>query len=474
MVFSSIVFLGYFLPIVIASYYLAPCKLKNIILLVSSLFFYAWGEPVYVFLMLFSIGINYLFGIGINNITINKKKRYKQSAKLLLIFAVVINIGLLGFFKYGDFLINNINNLLSSNISNFNLPLPIGISFYTFQTLSYLIDLYKGEVKLQRNLINFGMYVALFPQLIAGPIVRICDVEVSLIHREKDIHKFAQGINKFVIGLAKKVLIANNIGIIWDFVMSEDLSQISIVTAWVGIFAFTMQIYFDFSGYSDMAIGLGKMFGFDFPENFNYPYTSKSITEFWRRWHISLSIWFKEYVYIPLGGNQKGLKRQIINIFIVWILTGLWHGASWNFVVWGLYFGIILMLEKMFLKTYLEKAPAVVAHTYSMILIMLSWVIFATIDFSICWTYIQRLLGIGVVGIVDQNAMYLLSSNLTLIFIAIFGATEKPKYFWNRFSERIGVIPSVLIKNIGLIFLLVISIAFVVASSYNPFLYFRF
>jgi len=477
MVFSSISFLFYFLPIVIIIYYLASTQLRNFILLVASLFFYAWGEPVYVLLMLFSILFNYLFGRWLFLADqADSTAKIIMKKKTILTLAVIVNLTLLGFFKYADFLVDNLNYVFKTNISPLNLPLPIGISFYTFQAMSYIIDLYRGQVGVQKSLVNFATYVSLFPQLIAGPIVRIKTVEEQLLYREKDVSMFASGVRKFIIGLAKKVLLANNIGLVWDGLSSANPEQMPILTAWLGIAAFTFQIYFDFSGYSDMAIGLGRMFGFEFNENFRYPYTSKSITEFWRRWHISLSTWFKEYVYIPLGGNQKGAGKQLRNILIVWGLTGLWHGASWNFAVWGLYFAILLIIEKQFLGKWLVRMPAGVCHIYVMLLVMVSWVIFSFDNIADGGRYFFCMIGGYGTGFIDQHTLYLVSSNLILYLILIIGSTQLPQ----RVAQRIMLsverswLTAMILENAVFFVLLFISIAYVVASSYNPFLYFRF
>ena len=345
MVFRSLMFLFVFLPSVLLIYYVCPKKFRNLVLFVSSLVFYAWGEPVYIVIMIFSTVFDYFNGLLIEKY---RQKGQLKKTKIVLINSIIINLAILFFFKYTDFFINNINLLLSSNIQTLDLALPIGISFYTFQTMSYTIDVYRGEVKAQKNIISFGAFVVLFPQLVAGPIVRYKTIATQLDERKESQEQFANGVHRFIIGLGKKVLLANNIGLVWEQISSYNIETLSTATAWIGAIAFSFQIYFDFSGYSDMAIGLGKMFGFNFLENFNYPYISKSITEFWRRWHISLGTWFKEYVYFPLGGNRGGKAKQIRNIFIVWGLTGFWHGASWNFVVWGLYFAVLLIFEKCF------------------------------------------------------------------------------------------------------------------------------
>ena len=377
MVFSSIFFLFTFLPLSLLLYWMSPAKIKNFTLLAVSLFFYAWGEPVYVLLMIASILTNFVFGIFIESELIKEKRAVRRA---LFISAVVFNILILGFFKYYGFLAENINALFNADIAYSELPLPIGISFYTFQVLSYVIDVYIGKVRLQRNPVSFALYVTMFPQLIAGPIVRYSDIESQLEQRNVSAAKFGEGAQRFIQGLGKKVLIANSMGALWDITQAMDMTGISVFSAWLGIIAYTFQIYFDFSGYSDMAIGLGKMFGFEFMENFDHPYISRSVTEFWRRWHISLGTWFREYVYIPLGGNRCSRIRQIRNIMAVWMLTGLWHGASWNFVVWGIYYGCLLLIEKMFLKKLIDNAPAIISHVYCMLAVIIGWVLFASRD----------------------------------------------------------------------------------------------
>ena len=376
MVFSSILFLFRFLPFVLVVYYIAPRRIRNLILFLMSLVFYAWGEPVYVLLMLFSTVVDYAHGRLVEHFMQEEKEK---AAKYTVLSSMIINLGLLGIFKYTDFFIGSINSLFHLQIPLLKLSLPIGISFYTFQTMSYTIDIYRGQAKAQKNIIDFGTYVALFPQLIAGPIVQYKTIAEQLRERRETSELFSQGAYRFVMGLGKKVLIANNVGLLWDTIVAMTISEISVLGAWIGAVAFAFQIYFDFSGYSDMAIGLGKMFGFEFCENFNYPYESKSITEFWRRWHISLGSWFKEYVYIPLGGNRK---NHIRNIIVVWLFTGLWHGASWNFILWGAYFAILLLIEKLWIGKILVKTPAWIQHVYAVFFILLGWVIFAFDDMS--------------------------------------------------------------------------------------------
>ena len=383
MVFSSLVFLFTFLPITLIVYYVVPWKIKNIVLLIASLIFYAWGEPVYIILMLLSITFNYFMG---RDIDFNHEQPVKRKRSLIL--AVVVNLFILGFFKYYIFFVQTINNIFSINIPYRELALPIGISFYTFQTLSYIIDVYMGKVEVQKNILNFGLYVSLFPQLIAGPIIKYIDVANQIEHRKLSLDYFGSGTMYFIRGLAKKVLLANNIGLLHTTIVGMEFGKISVLTAWLGAIAYTLQIYFDFGGYSDMAIGLGRMLGFNFMKNFDYPYISQSITEFWHRWHISLSTWFKEYVYIPLGGNKVSVPRHILNILIVWFLTGLWHGASWNFVVWGLYYGILLLIEKYFLKKYIEKMPGILQHIYLMIIVIIGWVFFFSPNMGYAAKYI--------------------------------------------------------------------------------------
>ena len=469
MVFSSLTFLFLFFPIVIGVYYLCPRALRNLWLLAASLLFYAWGEPVYIRLMVASILFNYLCGLGVAAL---QKREKKGIAKALLILCVVGNIGALGVFKYADLLIGTINGIAGSHLALLELALPIGISFYTFQALSYVIDVYRGTVAAQKNPITFGTYIALFPQLIAGPIVQYKTVEEQLSCRRETAAQFAAGIGRFTVGLGKKVLIANQVGALWDTVAALPQAQLAAGTAWLGALAFTFQIYFDFSGYSDMAIGLGKMLGFEFLENFDYPYLSRSITEYWRRWHISLGTWFREYVYIPLGGNRHGLSRQILNLIIVWGLTGLWHGASWNFLLWGLYYGVILIVEKVWLLRPLQKAPAAVQHLYSLLLIILGWIIFALTDFSAIGGYFAALFGAH--GGLDSSTMYLLTSNLILLVIAGFASTRLPAKLAAGFVQRLTPAGQTAVKCIFYTGVLLMCIAFLVGDSYNPFLYFRF
>lgn len=466
MVFSSSVFLIVFLPITLLAYFIVPArfiKARNSVLLAASLVFYGWGEPKYILIMIFSIVFNYVCGLAAG----------KNRSKAVLILCVVGNLALLGYFKYTDFVLETVNRLAEAGLALPGIALPIGISFYTFQTMSYVIDVYRGKVEAQRDIITFGTYVTLFPQLIAGPIVRYSDVAVMLVGRKTNLEQIAEGVRRFIIGFGKKVLLANQIYVVW--MELSTMENLSVSAAWLGAVAFTFQIYFDFSGYSDMAIGLGKIFGFDYLENFNYPYISRSITEFWRRWHMSLSSWFKEYVYIPLGGNRKGLSRQLINISIVWILTGLWHGASWNFVMWGVYYGIILIIEKLGLLKVLEKCPAVVGHIYSLILIVIGWVIFAVDDMGKVAAYLGMMLGSSQIFI-DDAFVYFFESRIWLLIACVIGSTPLPKIVCSIIAEKLedrevllGTIETVLFMGI-----FALSMAFLVSGSYNPFLYFRF
>ena len=468
MLFSSIVFLFTFLPAVMILYYLLPVRFRNVILLLASLVFYAWGEPVYLFLMLLSILFNYFSGLDIA-----RNLQDKRAAKRSLVFNLIINLAVLGFFKYEGFILDTLNGILPVHISYHALPLPIGISFYTFQILSYIIDVYRGNVKVQTNLPNFALYVTMFPQLIAGPIVQYADVDEQLASREVSRTKFGEGSMYFIRGLAKKVLLANTSGMIFTEVSGLAKGNIAVMTAWLGAFAYMFQIYFDFSGYSDMAIGLGKMFGFEFNMNFNYPYVSKSITEFWRRWHISLSSWFRDYVYIPLGGNRVSKIKHIRNLLIVWFLTGLWHGAAWNFVAWGLYYGVILIIEKYLLSPVLDRLPDVVRHIYSIVLVVIGWVLFFSSSFGQAADYIRVMFGAGAHGFADRESMYLLTSNLILWLILIFGSTPLVHFRYEHML-RTKKWNTTIINSVVYAALFIVCIAYLVTETYNPFLYFRF
>lgn len=463
MLFTSISFLYYFLPIVISIYFIVPKKMRNFVLLISSMVFYFYGEPKYIFLMLAEILIAYIGAILIN----------KYKSRSLLIATISIHIGLLFVFKYTDFIISNVNNVLRTNLSLLRISLPIGISFYTFQILSYVIDVYRGKVKVQKSFLKLATYVSLFPQLIAGPIVRYETIEKELDYRKHSFEDFSYGVRRFTIGLAKKVLIANMLGELCNKFIATD--EKTVLLYWIFAISYMLQIYFDFSAYSDMAIGLGRMFGFHFLENFNYPYISKSITEFWRRWHISLSSWFRDYVYISLGGNREGLKKQIRNILIVWLLTGIWHGASWNFIVWGLLFGAILIIEKLFLGKYLEKCPNFFKRIYVLFIVMISFVIFNAENMKEAYKNIIGLFGTNGESFVNKYTLYYLRSYMVILIIAIIGATPILKNVFLKLKEnkKVNKIINVL-EPIFIILLLLIVTAYLVDNSYNPFLYFRF
>lgn len=467
MVFSSLLFLFLFLPVTFLLYCLAPKKLKNLVLLIFSLIFYAWGEPLHIFIMLITTVYIYFFGRFMERCELNGKIKTK---KFLLILTLLLSLGTLAFYKYTGFVVSNLPFLKHTSLSVFSPALPVGISFYTFQSLSYVIDVYRGSVKAQKNWICFAMYISLFPQLIAGPIVRYGDIEMQLENHPMSWEKLSAGIQRFLIGLAKKILLANQIGALWEEISQS--GELTLLSAWLGVNAFAFQIYFDFSAYSDMAIGLGSMFGFTFPENFRYPYMSKSITEFWRRWHITLSTWFREYVYIPLGGNRKGVFRQILNLGVVWALTGLWHGADWRFLIWGLYFFVILVLEK-FVFRHLTRLPSVLQHLYALLLILLGWVVFACESTEQTFHFYKAMLGIGT-AVSSPASLFLLTENLLLLLILAVGCTNLPFRFAGFLKKKLpekGFAVLSLAFSLGV---LVISISFLVADSYNPFLYFRF
>lgn len=466
MVFSSTIFLCVYLPLVLLGYYICPKKGRNLFLLIVSLVFYAWGEPKYVFLMIFSILVNYIFGR-----LMDKNRGRQKRMKLLLVLSVVIDLGLLSVFKYTDFIITNVNAIFGSSFDLLNIALPIGISFYTFQAMSYTIDVYRNDVRVQKNLIDFGMYITMFPQLIAGPIVRYADVQDQLADRSVTTADFSEGVMRFVVGLGKKVLLANQMGAVWSEIYALG-GDVSALMAWTGAIAYTFQIYFDFSGYSDMAIGLGRMFGFKFPENFRYPYQSVSITDFWRRWHITLSTWFKEYLYIPLGGNRCGLARQALNLLIVWSLTGFWHGAGWNFVMWGLYYFVILFIEKLFLLKALDKLPKFFRHVYALLLIIIGWVIFASDDVSVLLPYLGSMFGAnGAIGGMD---VYTLLTKAVLLIICCIASTELPKKLFLSAAGAMNEKAAFTLKSVLMIALLALSMILLIGDSYNPFLYFRF
>ena len=473
MVFSSLLFLFRFLPVVLVLYFAVPRRWKNLILLLVSLVFYAWGEPVYVLLMAVSIMVTWLGGLLVDRF---KNAGKSRAAKASLIVSVGIGLGFLIFFKYTGFLLRTVSSLSGWRGTIPAIALPIGISFYTFQTISYIIDVYRGNAGVQKNIISYGAYVTMFPQLIAGPIVQYRTIDAQLRSRRETAEEFAEGVNRFIVGLGKKVLLANNAGALWDGVRTLEAAGIPMVDAWIGLAAFTFQIYFDFSGYSDMAIGLGHMFGFRFLENFDYPYQSRSVTEFWRRWHISLGTWFREYVYIPLGGNRKGTAALIRNTMIVWLLTGIWHGADWNFLIWGLYYGVILLIEKLLLKNVLGELPAALSHLYCMLLVMLGWLIFSAADITNPTGYFLALFGLAGNGLADRGSLYLLSTNAVLLILLIIGSTDLPKRAAQRVLRRVSDNDAVCIvlRCVFYAGIFLISVAYLVDASYNPFLYFRF
>ena len=473
MVFSSLLFLFRFLPVVLLIYYVVPHRWRNLVLFLSSLIFYAWGEPVYIILMMVSVLVSYTGGILIERF---RQEGNNRKAKAAMVVCVAVSLALLAFFKYVDFAVKTVNSLLDAGIGMLQLALPIGISFYTFQTISYMVDVYRGEAAAQKNLISYAAYVAMFPQLIAGPIVQYKTIDAQLRTRRETVEQVADGIRRFMVGLGKKVLLANNIGGLWETIGAADPMELPVLTAWMGLAAYTLQIYLDFSAYSDMAIGLGHMFGFRFLENFNYPYISKSITEFWHRWHISLSTWFREYVYIPLGGNRTGLWRHIRNILVVWLLTGIWHGASWNFVFWGLYYGILLLAEKFIFGRYLTKLPALFQHIYCMFFVMVGWNLFAFDDMGNGIKFLKSLFGFYGQVFLNGDTVYLLYNHMVLLILCILGSTRLPqkagKWIEVRLENRVVLQSATQNMFYAVVFLL--SVAWLVDATFNPFLYFRF
>lgn len=464
-VFSSLLFLFVYFTAVLAIYYAVPYKFRNLFLFFANLVFYGWGEPVFVLLMLFSTVVDYTCGRFIDKY----RTKNRKIAKGFLITSICINLGLLGFFKYAGFITDTLNAIPFFSLPSVQVPLPIGISFYTFQTMSYSIDVYRDDAPVQKNIITFGTYVALFPQLIAGPIVRYKDVAYQLDHRKETLKDFTKGVKLFCIGLGKKVLIANQMGLMWD--MIRESGQVNgWLGSWIGILGYTFQIYFDFSGYSDMARGLGNMFGFEFLKNFDYPYISKSITEFWRRWHISLGTWFREYVYIPLGGNRMGVTRQILNLLIVWFLTGFWHGASYNFILWGLFYGVLLIIEKFLLKNVLKKAPSFIQHIYTMFFVIMGWALFYFTDMSQLIDFIVNMYSFAGT-VIGESALSTTISFLPLIGIATVASTPLMFNLYGKINNK-GV--KIVIDTIFCLVILTLCTASLVNQSYNPFLYFRF
>ena len=478
MVFSTPIFMFYFLVLTLLVYYIVPRKGRNVVLLISSLLFYYWGEQIYVVIMFLSTAIDFTHGLLVERC---KARGNHRGARMAVVSSIIFNLALLCFFKYWNFIAGSLAGAgleFLPTIEYIRLPfmdpipfhLPIGISFYTFQTMSYTIDVYRGDARAQRSILNFGTFVTLFPQLIAGPIIKYKDLGDQINERTCSTEKFASGVQIFMVGLAKKLLIANNVGALWDSYKAMALSDLTVAGAWLGVLAFTFQIYFDFSGYSDMAVGLGRILGFEFLPNFNYPYISKSITEFWRRWHISLSTWFREYLYIPLGGNRCSKSRWMFNLFVVWAATGIWHGANWTFLFWGLYFFALLMLEKFVLLKPLEKAPAVVGHVYTLALVMVSWTIFAIEDLSHLGGYLKVMFGLGGVPLADGTFSYFLSSYLPILCLAAVSSTPLGRTVYRSMGQKAQYAMCTVLVAGGLL----ICTAYLVASTYNPFLYFNF
>ncbi len=467
MLFSSVTFLYAFLPITLALYFAVPKKFKNATLLLASLFFYYFGERTYAVIMLISSVSDYTWSLLI------EKYRGRKITKLFLVMSIAVNLGLLGFFKYADFFIGNVNVLLGTEIPLTNVHLPIGISFYTFQTMSYTIDVYRGKAKVQKNLVSFATFVCLFPQLIAGPIVRYTDLSKELDDRKHTLEDVSLGIRRFAVGLGKKVLLANAMGEMCDNLTSA--GERSVLMFWLYAVAFSLQIYLDFSAYSDMAIGIGRIFAFKFPENFNYPFISKSITEFWRRWHMTLGTWFRDYVYFPLGGSRTTTLKWLRNLLIVWMITGFWHGAEWNFVLWGLYFGVLLVVEKLFLGKLLEKCHAVIRHAYVLFTVLISFVIFSVSSVGEISTYISGMFGIGNISLYDASTLYIAKSFFVVLIVCIIASLPLPKKLYDRFSDsKAGSIVLTVAEPLIIVLMLLFSTALLVDGSFNPFLYFRF
>ena len=461
MVFSSLPFLFFYLPVVLLIYKLTPLKLRNLFLLLASLFFYGWGEPVYILIMFLSTAVDYTHGM-----LVERWRSDDRKARLAVASSVFFNLAILVFFKYWDFIAGNVNALTGLNLPIFGIPLPIGISFYTFQTMSYTIDVYRQSAPVQRNVITFGAYVTLFPQLIAGPIIQYKTVAEQLVSRTENLEKFVSGVRRFMVGLAKKVLLANAIGELWDQALASQ--SLTVAGAWLGLAAYAFQIYFDFSGYSDMAIGLGRMLGFEFIENFNYPYISRSVVDFWKRWHISLTTWFREYLYFPLGGNRVPRWKWVRNILIVWLLTGLWHGAGWNFLLWGLYYALFMLAERLFLGKWLETLPRALQHVYALFVVLIGWALFAVEDMGRLGAYLSACFGGAPLASAADG--YYLMSYLPMLLILAIAATPLGKRLWDRAGERAHGVLLPVLTLAGL----VLCTASLVDASYNPFLYFRF
>ncbi|MCL2099373.1 MAG: MBOAT family protein [Oscillospiraceae bacterium] len=473
MVFSSLEFLFLFYPVSILAYFLVPkkhLKWRNLVLLVVSLLFYSWGEPIYVFLMIFSISFDYVYGY---NVAKYKLLGNDKVARRFVAASMITNICVLGFFKYADFFIENLSLIpVFSGLEPLGLTLPIGISFYTFQTMSYTIDVYRGDAGVQKNIVSFGAFVAMFPQLVAGPIVRYRHIDDQLRERDESIALFASGTRTFLAGLGKKIFFANVAGEMWEMLRDVPVDERTVAGAWIGLIFYAFQIYFDFSGYSDMAIGTGKMFGFKFLENFNYPYISKSITEFWRRWHISLSIWFRDYVYFPLGGSRCSKLKNFRNLLFVWFLTGFWHGASWNYILWGLYYFVLLVLEKAFLLKFIEKTPRFIQHFYTLLFVLFGWLLFVFEDLGAGAVHLGNMFGVGTAGFISQTNIYDITRNLLFFAVLITAATPLPKRLFHRFYENYKA--AKIIAFAGGAAVLLFAVAYLVDSAFNPFLYFRF
>ncbi|MFL9649906.1 MAG: MBOAT family protein [Exiguobacterium chiriqhucha] len=477
MLFSSTVFLFYFLPIVLGLYFISPRPIKNTILLVASLFFYAWGEPRFVLIMLASIAMNYVFGL-----LVDRDRHHEKKIKLWMTLMVLGNLGMLGVFKYASFFVENVNSVLGFSLNDPEIPLPLGISFFTFQAMSYVIDVYRKDGQVQRNIFDLALYVSFFPQLIAGPIVRYQTVADEIVDRRETIDDFVSGIQRFVIGLGKKMILANSAGYVADQIFGMPAGEMSTTLAWIGIIAYSLQIYFDFSGYSDMAIGLGRMFGFHFLENFNYPYISRSVSEFWRRWHMSLGSWFRDYVYIPLGGNRQGEWKTYRNLAVVWFLTGIWHGASWTFIAWGVYYGVFIMLERAFLGKWLKAMPSWLSLSFTLFVVIIGWVFFRADDFPYAIAYLQTMFGLHGGPLFDQQALYYLVQYGVVLLIAIIAATPIPRIVVGKFlSQELDDTKTTATRRIvglvrvsGVLVLFFLSISYIVSSTFNPFIYFRF
>ena len=463
MVFSGLPFLFFYLVVTLLIYKLTPLKLRNLVLLIASLFFYGWGEPVYIVIMFLSIAVDYTHGMLVERWRANDRK-----ARMAVASSVFLNLLILVTFKYYDFLVGSLNAITGWSIPLLGVSMPIGISFYTFQTMSYTIDVYRKDAPVQRNIVTFGTFVTLFPQLIAGPIIQYKSVADQLQCRREDLEKFVSGIQRFCVGLAKKVLLANAVGKLWDVFLATDTAELTLLGGWLGLAAYAFQIYFDFSGYSDMAIGLGRMFGFEFIENFNYPYISRSVVEFWKRWHISLTNWFREYVYFPLGGNRVSKPKWIRNILIVWLLTGIWHGAGWNFLLWGLYYALWMLAERLFLGKWLEKLPAALRHIYTLAVVLVGWGLFAIEDMGQLGSYLAVCFGGG--SLVDAFTLYQLWSYLPLLVILAFAATPVSGKLFRKLPDRVQAVATPVLVLASLI----LCTASLVDASYNPFLYFRF